>query len=144
MFSTKNTAERSLPSMLGGGDLDGDEYQICLDERLIPRKAAIPAAYPPAPKLKLNRPVVISDIQSFVVDFINNDILGQISVTHLLYADISAFGVYDPKCLKMAELASKAVDFLKSGTSVQQNELPRYRIPLKPDFMVFHLLITGT
>lgn len=42
----------------------------------------------------------------------------------------------DPNCIKLAELASKAVDFAKSGTPVSRAEVPRLRFPSyqKPDW----------
>lgn len=42
----------------------------------------------------------------------------------------------DPDCIKLAELASKAVDFAKSGTPVSRNEIPRlrFRNNVRPDW----------
>jgi RNA-dependent RNA polymerase len=40
---------RSLPSMLAGGDLDGDEYLLITEERLHP-----PKQYDPSPMVHLN------------------------------------------------------------------------------------------
>lgn len=42
----------------------------------------------------------------------------------------------DPNCVKLAELASKAVDFAKSGTPVRRSEMPgmRYHRNVKPDW----------
>lgn len=40
----------------------------------------------------------------------------------------------DPDCLKLANLASNAVDFPKTGRPVQFSELPRPRSKIKPDW----------
>lgn len=44
----------------------------------------------------------------------------------------------DPNCLILAELASKAVDFAKSGTPVSRADIPKLRYPphLRPDWSV--------
>ncbi len=51
-----------------------------------------------------------------------------------MIADFSDLGVRDPECLRLAQLASEAVDFVKSGVPVSRKELPH---PLRytPDFM---------
>lgn len=42
----------------------------------------------------------------------------------------------DPGCIFLAELASQAVDFAKSGTPVDRDDMPKLRFPphLKPDW----------
>src|SRR5260221_3072378 len=40
----------------------------------------------------------------------------------------------DPDCLYLAELASQAVDFQKSGTPAKYGSLPKERSKLKPDW----------
>ncbi len=42
-------------------------------------------------------------------------------------------GADDTECLELARLASKAVDFSKSGVPVSENEIPQ--VPEYPDFM---------
>lgn len=66
------------------------------------------------------------------VDFIKNDVLGRICNTHLAVAD--QFGPQDQECLDLAELASKAVDFGKTGVPVLKSELP-LEVEEYPDFM---------
>ena len=56
---------------------------------------------------------MISEILDFFVNYIVNDKLGVISNAHLAQADQSPLGVYDPVCLRLAGLHSKAVDFAK-------------------------------
>lgn len=48
-----------------------------------------------------------------MVDFINNDVVGVIATTHLKIADSSPLHGYDKRCEKLADLHSRAVDFVK-------------------------------
>jgi RNA-dependent RNA polymerase len=133
-YSLIPLGKRSLPSCLGGGDLDGDIFNLITLPALHPPRTVAPAAYTPAPLKTLHRKCTIDDIADFVVDFINSDILGLISKRHRILADQSDLGVEDPDCLYLAELHSKASDFVKSGTPVDFKELPRLLFPQKPDW----------
>jgi hypothetical protein len=110
--------DRDLPSQLSGGDLDGDLFHIVWDERLIPPVTMIPANYPPTTARDLGRPVEVNDIVDFLVEFMNMDRLGVISNKHKVRADRKPGGTQDSECLMLAQLASDAVDFSKSGTPV--------------------------
>jgi hypothetical protein len=63
-----------------------------------------------------------------------NDLLGLIANQLLLTADISNTCMDDPDCLKLANLASNAVDFPKTGRPVVFSDLPRPRSKIKPDW----------
>ncbi|CAE6419169.1 unnamed protein product [Rhizoctonia solani] len=129
--------DRSLPSYLGGGDLDGDLYDLInLTElpQLTPQVIHSPAEYPPATKRMIqNRQATIDDVKDFICDYINSDILGMVALRHLRLADERPLGVNDPDCLKLAALHNKAVDFQKSGTPVEFKELP-YPGRARPDW----------
>lgn len=116
IFSQKGA--RDLPSQLSGGDLDGDLFNIIYDEDLVPQFACQPAEYPRQKPLDLGRPVVINDMTEFFIQFMQTDQLGRVSNLHLSLADRQAEGTFDPLCIKLAELASIAVDFSKSGIPV--------------------------
>lgn len=62
------------------------------------------------------------------------DLLGKLSLDHLALADQSPYGTLDPKCIKLAELASTAVDYSKTGKPVSMKDIPKFP-PFKPDFM---------
>lgn len=66
------------------------------------------------------------------MDFIKNDVLGRVCNTHLALAD--QFGPQDQECIDLAVLASKAVDFGKTGVPVLKDELP-HGVEEYPDFM---------
>lgn len=67
-----------MSSCLGGGDLDGDVYNLIpLDGsplanfQISPRE---PASYNPAPKNFLDRPSTMADVAEFVMQYINSDV----------------------------------------------------------------------
>lgn len=104
---------------LSGGDLDGDLYNVIFEPTLMPRKAiAPPANYPRVPGAELDREVTINDMSSFFVEFMETDQLGQICVRHVQLADQRPCGVFDLDCIKLANMASTAVDFSKTGIPV--------------------------
>ncbi|KAK0497236.1 RdRP-domain-containing protein, partial [Armillaria luteobubalina] len=134
VFSCKGS--RSLPSCLGGGDLDGDIYNVILDKTLYPPKSftAEPGAYKSlSPDV---RPNVCgkTEVAEFVINYIKSDLLGYISTLHLKISDLKTLDCEE--CLLLAERASHAVDYPKVGTPVSFSELPRppdrYR---QPDYL---------
>ncbi|KAJ2957340.1 hypothetical protein NQZ79_g6942 [Umbelopsis isabellina] len=124
---------RDLASMCSGGDLDGDDYSIFWDQRLLPRiKNYPPMDYKADQPLTVDQ-VTISHVQKFFVNYINNDNLGQIANAHLAAADRSPRGAMDGACIRLAQLHSLAVDFPKSGKPAKLDEELRVRV--FPDFM---------
>ncbi|KAJ7073163.1 RNA dependent RNA polymerase-domain-containing protein [Mycena amicta] len=118
VFSTK-PAKRDLPSMLGGGDLDGDFFTVIYDPDLqITRE--YPAMDYTAAKPIPQANVTISDVQDFVVEYIKNDVLGIVSSFHQAVADYR--GPMSDQCIELAKRASDAVDFAKSGVPVRIEE----------------------
>ncbi|ETN44943.1 uncharacterized protein HMPREF1541_09818 [Cyphellophora europaea CBS 101466] len=131
-FSQKGT--RDLPSMLSGGDLDGDLYNIIYDDALLPTLSSKPAAYISPPALDIGRPVTAEDMTAFFVDFMQNDQVGRIATLHQVLADCEPTGTFSQSCLALAELHSTAVDFSKSGIKVDVSKIPRAPRE-RPDFM---------
>jgi len=67
--------DRPLPSYLGGGDLDGDVYNVTPMKELHPPECnQVPAEYIPATKKLLPQPSTMEDVADFVADYINNDV----------------------------------------------------------------------
>jgi RNA-dependent RNA polymerase len=130
------TTGRSLCSCLGGGDLDGDLYDIVFHAPLLPTEEVKPAEYPPGEVRETDggRPSTVDDICDFIVEYISSDILGLLSDKHLTIADQSKYGTSDTHCLKLAELCSQAVDYPKNGIPVDMERVPRFLIPYKPDW----------
>jgi len=129
---------RSLPSKLGGGDLDGDIYNLILDERLFPPKdfTAVPGEYPSVPAKIKSSPCTASDVADFVIDYIKSDLVGYIAILHLRIADLNqAEGPGCKDCIDLAAHASHAVDFQKRGIPVEWAKLPKAPSNLRPDFL---------
>jgi len=133
VFSSKGS--RPIANMLSGGDLDGDLFDVSQNSLLFPPTTESPASYPSATPQNLSRPCEIRDIVDFFLHFIVNDMLGQICHRHALLADQSIMGAMSPDCVKCAELASTAVDYPKTGISVQIQDIPKVDTRIKPDFM---------
>lgn len=100
--------------MLSGGDLDGDLYNVIIEPTLSTTMQFVPADFPH----DIGRPVNIQDMTDFFLTFMATDQLGYISNTHPQVADQKLEGTLHPSCLKMAEMASTAVDFSKTGIPV--------------------------
>ena len=60
--------------MLGGGDLDGDLYNVTTRSALIPRRTYAPAAYDPVPRHVIDVESTMEDVAEFVADYIYNDV----------------------------------------------------------------------
>ena len=64
---------------------------------------------------------------------IESDLIGYISILLLRFADLKDPGCTE--CLKLAEFASQAVDYAKTGVAVEFTQLPRPPQPERPDFL---------
>lgn len=125
---------RPHPNEMSGSDLDGDEYFVCWDERLHSIKNQIPMDFPKAKKKRLESDITVPDIVEFIANYIQNDNLGIIANTHLVFADYERDGIFSSSCLQLAKMHSDAVDFPKTGNapSLQNFESPKEY----PDFMM--------
>ncbi|XEU99115.1 hypothetical protein FSHL1_004402 [Fusarium sambucinum] len=132
VFSQKG--KRDLPSMLSGGDLDGDIYNIIWDPEANPLRVFSPADYPRVTPRPLDRQVEPKDIADFFINFMRTDILGVIATRHVILADYHDEGTTHSDCVALAELHSTAVDFSKTGIPVDIKALPR-NPRFRPDFL---------
>ncbi|TDZ21116.1 RNA-dependent RNA polymerase 1 [Colletotrichum orbiculare MAFF 240422] len=115
-----STGDRDVPSMLSGGDLDGDDFFVMWNPDLIPSNWHEPPMNYAQPKPPiLGRDVRVKDLRTFFVRFMQNDSVARIATAHLAHADKSPLGVKDRRCLKLAELHSKAVDYVKTGDAAK-------------------------
>ncbi|KAH9066241.1 RNA dependent RNA polymerase-domain-containing protein [Lactarius vividus] len=139
----------SLASCLAGGDLDGSWVHSQIDASdtfdiyyanpdLLPSFIAPPAEYPSGEVWTLNErrgDATVEDICDFIVEFISSDVMGLLADRHIIIADQPKDGVFDDRCMKLAELCSKAVDYAKNGKRADlRGNLPNTLIRLKPDW----------
>ncbi|KAG2067060.1 RdRP-domain-containing protein, partial [Suillus decipiens] len=129
-----STGATCLANSLGGGDLDGDLYEIIQHPPLILPDYYDPASYPSGKPFTIERPSTINDVCDFVVEYINSDVVGLVSNKHITIADQASDGSFNETCLKLAALHSQAVDYPKNGWKVDIEDIPRSLIPYKPDW----------
>lgn len=110
------TGDRDIPSMCSGGDMDGDDYFVYWDERLIPLEWYHPPldhdAESSTPGLDKPEDVTVEDITSFFAQYMKNDSLGRIAIAHAAQADQLSEGVKEPKCkqVAMSSLLAESTD----------------------------------
>nr|XP_019011562.1 RNA-dependent RNA polymerase 1 [Kwoniella pini CBS 10737]OCF50343.1 RNA-dependent RNA polymerase 1 [Kwoniella pini CBS 10737] len=123
--------ERDLPSMLGGGDLDGDDYTLIWDQRFVrPLNVYEPMDYEAPIPVKVAK-VTQTDLNENFVSYILNDILGQVDNNHLALSDQRT--PFDPDCLELSEIHSVSCCYHRTGKAAS---LPaRLRPTSWPDFM---------
>ncbi|CAM1502120.1 Fc.00g041040.m01.CDS01 [Cosmosporella sp. VM-42] len=118
--------DRPVPNMLSGGDLDGDDFFVIWDKSLIPQIWNYPPMdYTGSKPNHLDRDVNVDDLRNFFVKYMKNDVLPLIAYAHLAFAD--DIGPMSTKCLELAELHSKAVDYPKTGdpATMRRDQQPR-------------------
>ncbi|KAI6381831.1 hypothetical protein MCOR25_001061 [Pyricularia grisea] len=127
------TGDRDIPGMCSGGDLDGDDFFVLWDERLLPlpsQRNFKPASYNPPPSRELDREVTADDLCQFFVTYMKNFSLPRIAHAHLAQAD--KYDAKHEKCLELAHLHSLAVDYPKTGVPavirprLMPNEFPHF------------------
>ncbi|KAK8009403.1 hypothetical protein PG991_011954 [Apiospora marii] len=136
VFSQKG--KRDMPSQLSGGDLDGDIFSVIWDPGAINADILTfePAEYPRVQPLNIGREVERDDMTEFFVQFMATDQLGMLSNKHMVLADQRDAGTVADDCKKLAEMASTAVDYSKTGIAVDMAQIRSIRFnKFRPDFM---------
>ncbi|KAK0471929.1 RNA dependent RNA polymerase-domain-containing protein [Armillaria novae-zelandiae] len=133
VFSTQ-PGEKNLPNKLSGGDLDGDHFTVLWDPELQIEDPEEPMDYTPVEPTEIPKDqhsVDVQDICEFFVEFMKSDVLGLVS--HIHEAKSDELDPSHPDCLELAQLASNAVDFTKTGVPVkipvhlQNNSAPDFQ-----------------
>lgn len=139
VFSSKGV--RPAQNMMSSGDLDGDIYFICWDNRIFPKQEVPPATVQASKEsssngyVQNNMTMVRDNIIDLFCNYFRNNYLGFISALHLVHADISQNGALSKECLELERLHSTAVDFPKHGKNVSREEVNKYKMKAYPDFM---------
>ncbi|KAI0110995.1 RdRP-domain-containing protein [Hypoxylon sp. NC0597] len=135
--------DRDIPSMCSGGDLDGDDYFVIWDPRLIPEEWNHPSMKHDTLKpMELTRDVKVTDLISFFVRYMKNDALSTIAHAHMAKCDALSDGPKDPQCVELAALHSNAVDYPKTGLeaylkpSLRPKQFPHFME--KPPYKTYH------
>lgn len=143
VFPSVPQCETSLAQECSGGDLDGDQYSIIWDERLVPSASFPPLRYADVaskgePKswlgTDLNDPNTVAE---YFEENMKNDCLGRVANMHLALCDMLNNGACDEIALRLAESQSVAVDFPKTGIlpKVPQAAIGKVVDKGYPDFM---------
>ena len=97
VFSSKG--DQDVPSMCSGGDLDGDDFFVIWDPKLLPSEWSHPPMNYTAPKPLIEpRGSTAKSLASFFVLFMKNDRLPLIAHAHLATTDYAVEGAKDEKC----------------------------------------------
>ncbi|KAI1796889.1 RdRP-domain-containing protein [Ganoderma leucocontextum] len=130
-----SVGNRSLASMLAGGDVDGDEYLIIQDPTLLPTNVVEPASYVPGVKPRLvDRESNVDDICDFFMEYMQSDVVGLVADQHMSIADQSKDGTFDRDCMILAQMCYHAVDYPRNGVPVNVENMPRRVFYAKPDW----------
>ncbi|QIW99278.1 hypothetical protein AMS68_004796 [Peltaster fructicola] len=127
------TGDRDIPGMCSGGDLDGDDYLVIWDPEMIPTEwNHEPMDYTPPKPTTVEDRITVNHITTFFVQHMKYDNLGRIATAHRYWADLLEAGPKHPKCLELAALHSRAVDYAKTGVPAKMgmhlkvNRWPRW------------------
>ena len=115
VFPTKG--KQPHPNEIAGSDLDGDEYFVCWDEQLIPRKLREPYNYPPVE----NRNTVAAT-REMMISYLSkqnqsSSMMGKINNQFQYFAGLK--GVNCTECEQLGKLFSRSVDQTKTGDIVK-------------------------
>jgi RNA-dependent RNA polymerase len=128
---------RPHPTEMSGGDLDGDEYWACWNEKLVDQvKCLYPAAEYAAPeKPKIDGEPTMEMMVDFILDIlVNGDQVGILSRRHLALS--TRHTPAHPDAIDLARHISDSLDFPKTGVSSMTPKLFRsLNVHDYPDFM---------
>lgn len=132
LLPAKHSMTRSLSAECSGGDLDGDHFALIWDKNLVPpvHRLCPPMDYNSfaiACKKKQEEKEQESGLKTerteieYMMDGMRTS-LGKVARLHLAVCDILPKGALEPLSIRIAEQASVAVDFPKTGVAAT---LPR-------------------
>ncbi|KAK0409130.1 hypothetical protein QR680_004357 [Steinernema hermaphroditum] len=127
---------RPHPDEMAGSDLDGDEYVIIWDERLLLDHNEEPMHFPSstAKVPEVPEEAILEKACDFFVDYIRNDSVGKLAIAHLAVSDI--YGIESKAAKSIALKHAKALDFPKTGDPPDlMNEEEGERPTRFPDFL---------
>lgn len=91
--------DRDVPGMCSGGDLDGDDFFVLWDKRLIPTDwGHAPMDYTPPKPREEKGGVTVAGLMAFFTDYMKNNMLPLIALAHMAAADMEIGGPKSRKC----------------------------------------------
>ncbi|KAB5560005.1 RNA dependent RNA polymerase-domain-containing protein, partial [Coniochaeta sp. 2T2.1] len=112
--------DRDVPSMCSGGDLDGDDFFVIWNKDLIPNEwTHPPMELEDSSAPELDHVPTVQELMIFFTMYMKNNSLPIIAHAHLAQADFWDSGAKDLRCIELAKLHSKAVDYVKSGVPAE-------------------------
>ncbi|KAI5119487.1 hypothetical protein M0805_009511 [Coniferiporia weirii] len=103
-----SVGRRAAPSMMSGGDLDGDRFFVCWDPDIIPTKVAESYSYPPNKEYTKNN-ITRQDLAKHFACY-NASSLGLVATLHQKWARYAPEGAMSSQCQELNALYSQCVD----------------------------------
>ena len=94
-------------------DLDGDEYFVCWDAKLVPKQEQRPMPTVEKNKVVKSTKIELRHIMEAFAD--NEAIMGQVNNCFMKWADLSPQGANCPECRELAKIFAQSVDGAKHG-----------------------------
>lgn len=125
---------RPHPDEMGGSDLDGDEYAIFSDPKIMfPDTNFDSMTFPYGLAKENTSDITITDIVEFYCNYLLLNNIGQVANTHLIFSDYHTKGLFSKECHDLAIMYSISLDYQKTGII---KEFPsKYFLNIRPDFM---------
>ena len=102
---------------MAGGDLDGDSFFICWDERLVPQSTRPAEQYPAAPAKKEKDVTTEGKIAYFANQ---RNLQGMVDSLYNAWAD--KLGPRCEQCMRLGILFGRVIDAAKSGEQVEDKD----------------------
>ena len=116
--------KRPHPDEMGGSDLDGDEYAIFWNTKLIfPDKNFDSMTFPYGMTRYHSHDITVEDIVDFYCDFFILNNIGLVANSHLNISDHHPEGLFSAECHDLAIKYSISLDYQKTGII---DEFPKY------------------
>ncbi|CAL1711823.1 unnamed protein product [Somion occarium] len=121
VFATKG--RRAAPSMMSGGDLDGDQFTIIWDPDLVPSTVAESYTYP-ASREHVNTNITRQDLAKHFASY-NSMSLARIVALHSRWARYSSKGAMCDECQELNALHSSVVDGASTRIPSRLENIPK-------------------
>ncbi|KZV92820.1 RNA-directed RNA polymerase [Exidia glandulosa HHB12029] len=126
-----SVGKRAAASMTSGGDLDGDDFFVCWDHDIVPKKITDSYAYPPGNE-RINGNITRMDLAAHFASYSGASV-AKVSRLHDKWARYSPQGALCSQCLELNALHSLAVDGGRIKVPTRLSEIPEAKEPYVVD-----------